>query len=98
MTAIYKSNSALLPALVLLAALHDPGQQTPPEPVFEKVVYAKSPMTPVPLPNTYSETAKVTPEAQAEILGRFVSKMLENAKEPSQEIVDLLNKHFWELI
>jgi hypothetical protein len=42
--------------------------------------------------------SKLTPEAQAEILGRFVSEMLENAKEPSQEIVDLLNKHFWELI
>jgi hypothetical protein len=98
MTAFYKSNSSLLPALVLLAALHDPGQQTPPEPVFENVVYAKSPMASVPLPNTYSETAKLTQEDQAEILGRFVSKMLESAKEPSQEIVDLLNKHFWDLI
>jgi hypothetical protein len=97
MTATYKPNYVILPALLVIAALYDSGQQTLPEPVFEKVVYANSPMAPIPLPTTYSETPKLTQEAQAEILGRFVSKLLENAKEPPQEVIDLLNKHFWEL-
>jgi hypothetical protein len=98
MTATYKSNSTLLPVLLLMATLYDPGVRTLPEPAFERVDYANSSMTPIPLPDTYSETVTLTQEAQAEILGRFVSTMLENAKEPSQQIVDLLNKHFWELI
>lgn len=97
MTSTYKSNSALVPALFVMAALYDSNRQTLPEPVFEQVAYAKSPMAPVSLPNTYSLTTKLTQEDQAEILGRFVSKLLENAKEPPQEIIDLLNKHFWEL-
>jgi hypothetical protein len=97
MTSTYESNSALLPTLLVIAALYDSTWQMPPEPVFEQVVYAKSPMAPISFPNTYSETIKLTPEAQAEILGRFVTKLLENAKEPPQEFIDLLNRHFWEL-
>jgi len=100
MTTSYGVNSEFLtvPALLVIAAMHYPGQATPAEPVSERTNYTESPMAPVPLPNTYSESAVLTQEAQAEILGRFVSKLLENAKEPPQEIVDLLNKHFWELI
>lgn len=96
MIATYKSPSTLLPTLLVIAALHDSGRQTIAEPVFE-YTYFGSAMAPVSIPNTYSEAANLTQEDQAEILGRFVSKLRENAKEPPQEVIDLLNKHFWEL-
>jgi hypothetical protein len=96
MTATYISNSVLLPAFLVMAALYDPGQQTIPDRSSDCAYFGSS-MAPVSLPNTYSETAKFTQEDQAQILGKFVSKLLENAKEPPQEVVDLLNKHFWEL-
>jgi hypothetical protein len=100
MTTSYAVNSEFLivPALLVIAAMHHPGQAPASEPVSEKTIYTESPMAPVPLPETYSESTVVTEEAQAEILGKFVSKLLKNAKEPPQEVVDLLNKHFWELI
>jgi hypothetical protein len=100
MTTSYNSNSEfpLLSALLVIAAIHYPGQVAPAEPVLERTIYTESLMAPVPLPGTYSESAVLTQDAQAEILARFVSKLLENAKEPPQEAIDLLNKHFWELI
>jgi hypothetical protein len=96
-TSYTPSSEFLIPALLVIAAMHYQDVNTAREPVSKTVVYTKSAMAPVPLPDRYSDVAALSQEAQAKILERFVSKLLENSKDPPQEIVDLLNKHFWEL-
>jgi hypothetical protein len=100
MTASYGVNPELLnaPALLVIAAMHYTGLVADPNPNLGNDVYSESPMAPLSLSDIYSENIAMTEEAQAEILGGFARKLLENAQDPPQEIVELLNKHFWELL
>jgi hypothetical protein len=88
----------MLSAIALLAIINAPGIPMAPPVTGGTVKYSESEMTAVSLPHTYSEAAKLTEEAQKEILGRFVNRLLENAKDPPQEAIDILNRHFWDLL
>jgi len=98
MTTTYTPNSGfIIPALLVIAAMHYTELNTVPEPASRTVSYTKSAMDPLPLPDRYSGAVALPQETQVKVLEKFVSKLLGNSKEPPQEIVELLNKHFWEL-
>lgn len=87
----------IVPALIFVAAVHQTEGAVPSQ-ISDKITYTQSDMGALPLPDGYVQSQALTEADQARILEGFVSKLLEGAKEPPQQIVDLLNKHFWDLL
>ena len=98
MNTVYSSETLVISAIALMTLVNFSEIPTPPTGVNASLNYSGSEMAVIGLPFLSPDTPQLTEEDQKAILAKFVSKLVENAKEPPQEAIDILNKHFWDLI
>jgi hypothetical protein len=100
-TEFYRSPTEVLPTFSLVLAATLLGLNATPITLSGSVSdLDSSEHLPAFVRHAYYEPARTSegPAEQAEALNRFAANLLEETEDSPQEVVDALNRHFWELV
>ena len=100
-TEFYRSPTEVIPTFSLVLAVSLLGFQAPTVASPDSILgIGNSEFLPKSARYDYYETAQAIqePTEQAETLKRFAENLLEETEDSPQEVVDVLNRHFWNLV